>query len=320
MAADVQTNTPDPLYDLVGTLYHALKQAAAAERHAADADQGRDAELAALFRDVREQSLDLAVAVQDAARPSAGHVGVRHAAHPGGRGLEGELPRERRTGLLRCAGLRAHATHIRRHPPPAEAAAAIRSPGGPAAVRSGASAASSHQLCVVALLAPRLLERAGPPHRAGPRPPRLGAGGRAAPDLGRRGRRRRARALGPARAAHRDHGVGPGADLGTLRDPARSTPSGATGPRPTPSPSIKAAGLTPAEVLLVRARLDRASAEGRQEVAGRSRRHRPPARAPSGSTGCGWSSSSRAPRPSWWRARRRSGWIRSGAASRDRGR
>ncbi|MGZ3447527.1 MAG: hypothetical protein ACXU88_17710 [Myxococcaceae bacterium] len=60
MAADVQTNTPDPLYDLVGTLYHALKQAAAAQRHAADADQGRDAELAALFRDVREQSLDLA--------------------------------------------------------------------------------------------------------------------------------------------------------------------------------------------------------------------------------------------------------------------
>jgi hypothetical protein len=33
--------------------------------------------------------------------------------------------------------------------------------------------------------------------------------------------------------------------------------------------SIKAAGLIPAEVLLVRARLDRTSAEGRQEVAGR---------------------------------------------------
>jgi len=60
MAADIQTSIPDPLYDLVGTLYHALKQAAAAERHAADADEGRDAELAALFRDVREQSLDLA--------------------------------------------------------------------------------------------------------------------------------------------------------------------------------------------------------------------------------------------------------------------
>lgn len=60
MASDVHSNIPDPLYDLVGTLYHALKQAAAAERHAADADQGRDPELAALFRDVREQSLDLA--------------------------------------------------------------------------------------------------------------------------------------------------------------------------------------------------------------------------------------------------------------------
>jgi len=34
--------------------------------------------------------------------------------------------------------------------------------------------------------------------------------------------------------------------------------------------AIKAAGVAPAEVLLVRARLDRTSAEGRQEVAGRS--------------------------------------------------
>ena len=58
--ADIQANIPDPLYDLVGTLYHALKQAAAAERHAADAQRGRDTELAALFQDVREQSLDLA--------------------------------------------------------------------------------------------------------------------------------------------------------------------------------------------------------------------------------------------------------------------
>jgi len=58
--ANDQANTSDPLYDLVGTLYHALKQAAAAERHSADAQQSRDAELAALFQEVREQSLDLA--------------------------------------------------------------------------------------------------------------------------------------------------------------------------------------------------------------------------------------------------------------------
>ena len=58
--ADDQANIPDPLYDLVGTLYHALKQAAAAERHAADAKRGRDTELAGLFEDVREHSLDLA--------------------------------------------------------------------------------------------------------------------------------------------------------------------------------------------------------------------------------------------------------------------
>jgi hypothetical protein len=38
-----------------GTLYHALKQA-----DAADAQRGRDTELAGLFDDVREQALDLA--------------------------------------------------------------------------------------------------------------------------------------------------------------------------------------------------------------------------------------------------------------------
>ena len=58
--ADIQANTPDPVYDLVGTLYHALRQAAAADRHAADARDGRDTELAALFEEIREQSLDLA--------------------------------------------------------------------------------------------------------------------------------------------------------------------------------------------------------------------------------------------------------------------
>jgi len=60
LATELQNVSPDPLYDLVGTLYHALKQAAAAERHAADAREGRDTELAGLFDEVREQSLDLA--------------------------------------------------------------------------------------------------------------------------------------------------------------------------------------------------------------------------------------------------------------------
>ncbi len=145
MAADVHTNTPDPLYDLVGTLYHALKQAAAAERHAADADQGRDAELAALFRDVREQSLDLASRCKTLLARRLGTSACRHAAHPGRRGLEGELSRERRTGLLKAlasAPRRPTSGAIRS----TEAAAAICSPGGAAAVRSGASAASSPQL------------------------------------------------------------------------------------------------------------------------------------------------------------------------------
>jgi hypothetical protein len=74
--ADIEANTPDPLYDLVGTLYHALKQAAAAERHAADAQQGRDTELATLFRDVREQSLDLAARCKTLLARRLGGVGA----------------------------------------------------------------------------------------------------------------------------------------------------------------------------------------------------------------------------------------------------
>jgi hypothetical protein len=59
-ASETQTPIPDPLYDLVGTLYHALKQAAAAQRHAEDARVGGDPELAGFFEEVREWSVDLA--------------------------------------------------------------------------------------------------------------------------------------------------------------------------------------------------------------------------------------------------------------------
>jgi hypothetical protein len=79
MTTNVQTIAPDPLYDLVGTLYHALKQAAAAQRHAADAEKGRDGELAALFHEVREQSLDLAARCKTLLASRLGAAGVDRA-------------------------------------------------------------------------------------------------------------------------------------------------------------------------------------------------------------------------------------------------
>jgi hypothetical protein len=57
---ETETHFPDPFYDLVGTLYHALKQAAAARRHAEDARTGGDLELAGFFDELQESSVDLA--------------------------------------------------------------------------------------------------------------------------------------------------------------------------------------------------------------------------------------------------------------------
>jgi hypothetical protein len=57
---ETETHFPDPFYDLVGTLYHALKQAAAAQRHAEDARAGGDLELAGFFDELQESSIDLA--------------------------------------------------------------------------------------------------------------------------------------------------------------------------------------------------------------------------------------------------------------------
>jgi hypothetical protein len=59
-ASEAPASISDPLYDLVGTLYRALKQAAAARRHAEDARRGGDLELAGFFDELQEQSLDLA--------------------------------------------------------------------------------------------------------------------------------------------------------------------------------------------------------------------------------------------------------------------
>ena len=98
--ADIHANTPDPLYDLVGTLYHALKQAAAAERHAADARAGTRHRAR---RAVPGRARAIARPRARAARRSSPAGWARRGRprpEPRGGGLEGELPRQRRTGVL----------------------------------------------------------------------------------------------------------------------------------------------------------------------------------------------------------------------------
>lgn len=49
-----QTGTPDPLYDLVSVLYHALQGAENNSRYQQDAQRAGDEQLARFFADVRE--------------------------------------------------------------------------------------------------------------------------------------------------------------------------------------------------------------------------------------------------------------------------
>ena len=108
--ADIQANTPDPLYDLVGTLYHALKQAAAAERHAADAQAGTRHRAR---RPVPGRARAIARprrALQDACSPAGSGARPRTGGRAGWRRPRpGELPRERRPGVLRRRNRRAPA-------------------------------------------------------------------------------------------------------------------------------------------------------------------------------------------------------------------
>ncbi len=52
--------TPDTTYDLVSAIYHALQGAEAAAGYAEDAEEVGDGELAAFFREARQQHRALA--------------------------------------------------------------------------------------------------------------------------------------------------------------------------------------------------------------------------------------------------------------------
>jgi rubrerythrin len=55
-----KTDTPNPVYDIVSVMYHALQGAETYDSYITDAQQRGDAELAAFFREVQEQNREVA--------------------------------------------------------------------------------------------------------------------------------------------------------------------------------------------------------------------------------------------------------------------
>jgi hypothetical protein len=55
---DAKTGTPDPIYDIVSVMYHALQAAETGDEYVADADQCGDGELTEFFRDVQSRNRD----------------------------------------------------------------------------------------------------------------------------------------------------------------------------------------------------------------------------------------------------------------------
>ena len=53
-----KTGTPNPVYDIVSVMYHALQGVETYDKYLADAEQRGDDELAAFFRDVQEHNRD----------------------------------------------------------------------------------------------------------------------------------------------------------------------------------------------------------------------------------------------------------------------
>jgi hypothetical protein len=51
-----KTGTPNPVYDIVSVMYHALQGVETYDKYLADAEQRGDDELAAFFRDVQEHN------------------------------------------------------------------------------------------------------------------------------------------------------------------------------------------------------------------------------------------------------------------------
>jgi hypothetical protein len=55
-----KTGIPNPVYDIVSVMYHALQGAETTDTYIADAEQRGDAELASFFHQVQDQNRDVA--------------------------------------------------------------------------------------------------------------------------------------------------------------------------------------------------------------------------------------------------------------------
>jgi hypothetical protein len=55
-----KTGTPNPVYDIVSVMYHALQGAETYDRYVADAEARSDGELADFFREVQAQNSAIA--------------------------------------------------------------------------------------------------------------------------------------------------------------------------------------------------------------------------------------------------------------------
>lgn len=60
MASKGKTGVPDKAYDLISVLYHSLQSAETIDQYIQDAQDEGDHELAAFFREVKEQDRDRA--------------------------------------------------------------------------------------------------------------------------------------------------------------------------------------------------------------------------------------------------------------------
>jgi hypothetical protein len=60
MTIEQKTGIPNPAYDLVSVLYHALQGAETDDRYIADAEERGDGELAEFFRDAQARNSEIA--------------------------------------------------------------------------------------------------------------------------------------------------------------------------------------------------------------------------------------------------------------------
>jgi hypothetical protein len=63
-----KTGTPNPVYDIVSVMYHALQAVETYDRYVVDAEQRGDDDLAAFFREVQERNREVAHKAKTALR------------------------------------------------------------------------------------------------------------------------------------------------------------------------------------------------------------------------------------------------------------